>query len=163
MAIPHSLSHYAESAIGILLIVIGVWIIWELKIKNAHVHFHHHDGLSEHAHWHSHDHKHSQHSKDPHIHKHNAVIVGILHGTAGSAPLLVLVPLAKLGSPTYGIAYLLLFSAGVFLAMIIFGGFIGGIYQWLSTLGTGFVKTLRIIIATSSIVFGSYLVSGTFV
>ena len=162
MAIPHSLSHYAESAVGIMLIAIGLWIIWELKIKNAHLHFHRHEGLPEHAHWHAHTHKHNQHSKDPHIHKHNAVIVGILHGTAGSAPLMVLLPLAKLGSPVYGIAYLVVFSMGVLTTMIIFGGFIGGIYQWLSKLGTSFVKTLRIIIAASSIVFGAYLVSGAF-
>ena len=167
MAIPHSLSHYAESAVGVMLIIIGLWIIWELKIKNAHLHFHRHDGLPDHAHWHAHDrnynyHNFNHHSKDPHIHKHNAVIVGVLHGTAGSAPLLVLIPLAKLGSPVYGIAYLVVFSAGVLMAMIAFGGFIGGVYQWLSKLGTNFVKTLRIIIAASSIIFGSYLVSGAF-
>ena len=46
--------------------------------------------------------------------------------------------------------------------MIIFGGFIGGVYQWLSKLGAGFVKTLRIIVAASSIGFGTYLVSGAF-
>ena len=162
MAIPHSLSHYAESAVGVMLIVIGLWILWELKIKNAHLHFHRHNGLPEHAHWHTHNHKHDQHSKDPHIHKHNAVIIGVLHGTAGSAPLLVLIPLAKLGTPAYGIAYLVVFSAGVLITMIIFGGFIGGIYKWLSKLGTNFVKTLRIIIAASSIAFGSHLVSGAF-
>ncbi|WP_455200704.1 HoxN/HupN/NixA family nickel/cobalt transporter [Kaarinaea lacus] len=163
MAIPHSLSHYAESAVGFMLIAIGSWIIWELKIKNAHLHFHRHDGLPDHAHWHAHDHNHKQHSKDPHIHKHNAVIVGVLHGTAGSAPLLVLIPLASLGSPAYGIAYLFVFSLGVLLTMILFGGFIGSIYQWLTKLGTGFVKTLRTIIAASSILFGSYLVSGAFI
>lgn len=162
MAIPHGLSHYAESTVGVILIAIGVWIIWELKIKNAHLHFHRHDGLPEHAHWHAHDHKQEPHNKDPHIHKHNAILVGVLHGTAGSAPLLVLVPLAKLGSPVYGIAYLVVFSAGVFITMIIFGGFLGGVYQWLSKLGTNFVNTLRLIIAASSIAFGAYLVTGAF-
>jgi len=162
MAIPHGLSHYAESVVGVMLIVIGLWIIWELKIKNTHLHFHRHDGLPDHAHWHVHDHKHNQHNNDPHIHKHNAVLVGVLHGTAGSAPLLVLLPLAKLGSPAYALAYLVVFSMGVFITMIIFGGFIGGVYQWLSKLGAGFVKTLRIIVAASSIGFGTYLVSGAF-
>jgi len=163
MAIPYNLSHYAESAVGIMLIAIGTWILWELKAKNAHLHFHQHGNLPEHAHWHQHHHRrHNQHNKDPHIHQHSAVIVGILHGTAGSAPLLVLIPLAKLGSPLYAISYLVLFSAGVLMAMLLFGGFIGGIYQWLSRLGTRFVKILRIVIASSSIVFGGYLVSGAF-
>jgi ABC-type nickel/cobalt efflux system permease component RcnA len=163
MAVPHSLSQYAESAVGVMLIFIGAWIIWELRRKAAHLHFHRHNDLPAHAHWHQHDHHRKQHDEDPHTHQHGAVIVGILHGTAGSAPLLVLLPLAKLGSPLFAIAYLLLFSAGVLLAMILFGGFIGGVYQWLSTLGTRFVKTLRIVIAASSISFGVYLLSGAFV
>ncbi len=162
MTIPHSLSHFAEGAVGVILIAIGIWVIWELKVKKAHIHFHRHDGLPQHAHWHAHNHKQEPHGNDPHIHKHNALLVGVLHGTAGSAPLLVLIPLAKLGSPVYGIAYLVVFSAGVFVTMIIFGGFIGGIYQWLSKLGIGFVKSLRLIIATSSIIFGAYLISGVF-
>ncbi|WP_455365483.1 HoxN/HupN/NixA family nickel/cobalt transporter [Kaarinaea lacus] len=162
MAIPHNLSHYAESAVGIMLITIGAWILWELKNKNAHLHFHRHDNLPEHAHWHQHHQHSSQHDQDPHAHQHGALIVGILHGTAGSAPLLVLIPLAQLGSPVYAIAYLVLFSAGVLLAMLLFGGLIGGVYQWLSKMGTDFVKTLRIIVAFSSIVFGGYLLSGAF-
>lgn len=160
MAIPHSLSHYAESAVGIMLIMIGAWILWELKTKNAHLHFHHHDNLPEHAHWHQHHQHRRQHDQDSHSHQHGAMFVGILHGTAGSAPLLVLIPLAKLGSPVYAIAYSLLFSAGVLLAMLLFGGFLGSVYLWLSKLGSGFVKTLRAIIATSAIVFGSYLAFG---
>jgi ABC-type nickel/cobalt efflux system permease component RcnA len=162
MAIPHNLSHYAESAVGIMLIVIGAWILWELKRKNAHLHFHRHDNLPDHAHWHKHQHHNRRHDQDPHSHQHGALIVGILHGTAGSAPLLVLIPLSQLGSPSYAIVYLVLFSAGVLLAMLLFGGFIGGVYHWLSKLGTRFVKTLRILIATSSIIFGTYLFTGAF-
>ncbi|WP_455222304.1 HoxN/HupN/NixA family nickel/cobalt transporter [Kaarinaea lacus] len=162
MAIPHSLSHYAESAVGIMLMIIGVWILWELKSQNAHLHFHRHDNLPEHAHWHKHHHHIQQHDQDPHTHQHGAIIVGILHGTAGSAPLLVLIPLAKLESPVYAITYLALFSTGVLISMVLFGGFIGGIYHWLSRLGSGFVKTLRIIVASSAIVFGGYLASGIF-
>lgn len=162
MAVPHNLSHYAESAIGIMLIMIGGWILWELKTKNAHLHFHRHDNFPEHAHWHKHHQHGKPHDQDPHSHQHGALIVGILHGTAGSAPLLVLIPLAQLGSPAYAFAYLVLFSAGVLLAMLLFGGFIGGVYHWLSKLGTRVVKSLRIIIAASAIIFGTYLFAGAF-
>ncbi|HEY5603419.1 MAG TPA: sulfite exporter TauE/SafE family protein [Gammaproteobacteria bacterium] len=170
MAIPRNLSQYAESAVGVMLIVIGAWIIWELRRKSAHLHFHHHGDLPTHAHWHQHQHTQTpqhghhphRHDRDPHAHQHGAVIVGILHGTAGSAPLLVLLPLAKLGTPLYALAYLLLFSAGVLLAMILFGGLIGGVYHWLSKLGTRFVKALRIIVAVSAMSFGVHLLSGAF-
>lgn len=159
LAIPHSLSHYAENAVGFLLIAIGTWILWELIRSNAHLHFHQHDGLPEHAHWHQHDNKHDHH-RDPHIHKHSAVIVGLLHGTAGSAPLLVLIPMAKLDSAWIGLAYLLLFSLGVLLAMLFFGGVLGKIYQSLSKWGNRAVHILRVLIAMSAIGFGIHLVTG---
>ena len=159
MAIPDQLSHYAEHAVGVVLVIIGLLIVYDLLRKNAHLHFHQHDGLPEHAHWHTHG-KSTVHHRDRHRHQHGAVMVGILHGTAGSAPLLVLVPLAKLNSAYYGIAYLIAFSLGVLLAMLLFGGLIGSLYRWLSRWGTRSVTLLRSIIATSSITFGAYLLLG---
>jgi nickel/cobalt exporter len=165
MAIPSELSAVAESLVGIVLIGIGAWIVWNLFDQNAHLHFHQHDGLPNHAHWHVHNSHEQQppnqpHSKDPHKHKHSALFVGVLHGTAGSAPLLALIPLAKMHSPWVGMAYLLFFGAGVILAMLIFGGLLGGIYTWLSRWGNQVVRTLRAIVAASSIGFGIYLLQG---
>jgi len=160
MAIPDELSHYAEHAVGVVLIMIGLFVLFDLLRKNAHLHFHQHDGLPEHAHWHTHHGAPAIHRQDPHRHHHSAVLVGVLHGTAGSAPLLVLIPLAKIGSPLYGVTYLLVFSAGVLVTMLVFGGILGGIYQWLSKWGTRSVKMLRFFVATSAIAFGSYLLSG---
>ena len=159
-AIPQSLSQYAEHAIGLVLIVVGVIILVDLRRKNAHLHFHQHDGLPQHAHWHTHHVAELNHKPHLHHHQHSAVIVGILHGTAGSAPLLVLVPLAKLGSAFYGLLYLLTFSFGVLATMLVFGGIIGGVYQWLSTLGTQSVRMLRLIIAFGSVLFGGYMLAG---
>ena len=160
MAIPDQLSRYAEHAVGAVLIFIGLLILFDLLRKNAHLHFHQHDGLPEHAHWHTHSNQQLAHSNDKHRHQHGAVLVGVLHGTAGSAPLLVLIPLAKLGSAFYAIVYLLAFSLGVLITMLIFGGVIGGIYQFLSKWGAQSVKILRLLVAMSSLVFGSYLFAG---
>ena len=159
LAIPHSLSHYAENAVGILLIAIGVWILWELIRSNAHLHFHKHDDLPEHAHWHQHADK-NDHHNDPHAHKHSAVIVGLLHGTAGSAPLLVLIPMAQLESAWLGMGYLVLFSLGVLLAMLFFGGLLGKVYKSLSKWGNRAVHLLRLLIAMSAITFGLHLMVG---
>ena len=160
MAIPDQLSRYAEHAVGAVLIFIGVIILFDLLRKKAHLHFHQHDGLPEHAHWHTHTNQKQAHNKDMHRHQHGAVLVGVLHGTAGSAPLLVLIPLAKLGSAFYAIVYLLAFSLGVLIAMLIFGGVIGSIYQFLSKWGARSVKILRLVVAMSSLAFGSYLLTG---
>ena len=89
MAIPESLSQTAESLVGFVLIGIGLWVIFELVSRRAHIHFHQHDGIPRHAHWHVHT-EHpipiSSHNGATHRHEHSAVLVGMLHGTAGSAP-----------------------------------------------------------------------------
>ena len=161
-AIPHQISHYAETMVGVVLIMIGLAICRELIRKNAHLHVHHHDDLPPHAHWHTHEQTGIAHRQDAHRHRHAAVMVGLLHGTAGSAPLLVLIPLAKMGSPWAGIFYLLMFSLAVLIMMLVFGGVLGTVYQWLSRYGTTLVKTLKAIIATGSISYGGYLVAGSF-
>jgi ABC-type nickel/cobalt efflux system permease component RcnA len=162
MAIPVELSHWAESMVGLVLIGIGLWILIELKRKHAHLHFHEHDAMPRHAHWHTHNKKVlKQHAESTHRHDHRAVLVGVLHGTAGSAPLLALIPLSKMGSPWLGFTYLLLFGFGVFVSMLIFGGVLGGLFSWLNRWGNQFVLALRSLVAVGSIGFGSFLLYGS--
>lgn len=153
MAIPESLSHIAEKIIGLVLIAIGLSVLYDLYRKRAHLHFHHHDEMPPHAHWHQHT-DHRDHDPRHHPHNHQAVIVGVLHGTAGSAPLLVLLPVSRLPDPWWGMAYLTVFAAGVILTMLVFGGLLGGVMQWLERQGSGFIKVVRAIIAFSAIGFG---------
>lgn len=170
IAIPESLSQTAELLVSVVLIGIGLWILWELFSRRAHVHFHQHDGIPRHAHWHvhanrSHQSSHKQsHKEMPHKHEHSAVMVGMLHGTAGSAPLLALIPLTKLGgSPWLGMGYLLLFGLGVIVSMLTFSGLLGVTVNWLSRWGNRAVKVLRTGVAMSSISFGSYLLYSSLV
>ena len=166
MAIPDQLSQYAEHLVGLVLIVIGLYLLFTIRKKNIHVHYHEHDGLPKHAHWHSHSTsaedqaRQVPHEKVPHKHKHSAIMVGVLHGTAGSAPLLVLIPMAKLTSPLYGMIYLIVFSIGVLICMALFGGLLGLLYQWLASRGQYIIKLLRLTIASVTIVVGGLLLVG---
>jgi nickel/cobalt exporter len=165
-AIPISLSDYAEHGVGLVLIALGVWVFWDLSRKRAHLHFHQHDGLPHHAHWHQHYSHHSIHGKqshksDLHKHQHSAVMIGVLHGTAGSAPLLALIPLTQIGSPWLGIAYLALFAVGVLLAMLVFGGVLSRSIQWLQKFGNHFITWFRATVAGGSMAFGVYLLLGS--
>jgi cytochrome c biogenesis protein CcdA len=163
MAIPERLSAAAEALIGAVLIAIGLWVLWDLRCSRAHLHFHDHDDLPPHAHWHGHNQHTTQHDDDKHQHQHSAIFVGMLHGTAGSAPLLALIPLASLGhSPWLGMAYLILFSLGVLLSMFLFGGLLGSSFAWLSRRGNSVLRVTRGGVATSSMVFGIYLLQGAF-
>lgn len=164
MAIPESLSQIAELLVGVVLIGIGLWVIRELTSRRAHIHFHQHNGIPRHAHWHVHQEQHvDNHKKMSHRHEHSAVMVGMLHGTAGSAPLLALIPLVDLGSsPWLGMGYLFLFGLGVIASMLIFSGLLGVTFKWLARWGNRAVQVARTGVALNAIGFGSYLLYSSF-
>lgn len=162
MAIPETLSSLAELLVGIVLITIGAWVLWDLIKQRTHLHFHAHDHLPQHAHWHSHGkkqaHNDAAHRHELHRHEHSAVLVGLLHGTAGSAPFLALLPMSAMNhSPWHGMLYLFLFCGGVLLSMFIFGGLLGSTFHWLTRWGNRSVQVLRSGVALSAMGFGSYL------
>jgi ABC-type nickel/cobalt efflux system permease component RcnA len=157
MAIPDSLSAWAENLVGLVLILIGAWVLWDLSRTRAHLHFHAHDHLPEHAHWHRHDANIESHGDEQHRHNHTPVMVGVLHGVAGSAPLLAILPLTQMTSPWTGLFYLLLFGCGVFVAMLLFGGALGGLFMVLHRWGDRFVTLLRLLVGLVSIGLGLHL------
>jgi ABC-type nickel/cobalt efflux system permease component RcnA len=162
VAIPEELSATAESLVGLVLIALGAYVLWDMLRKRAHLHFHRHDGMHAHAHWHSHQQAQSTHQADPHKHSHAPVFVGLLHGTAGSAPLLALLPLSQMTSPWSGFAYLLLFGIGVFISMLLFGGLLGQVFTWLKQWGNQFINALRILVSVVSMGYGASLMMGHF-
>ncbi len=159
MTIPTELSALAESAVGAVLLIIGGAIIVDLYRQRAHIHFHRHDDLPRHAHWHVH-HAHAPHDDAAHKHGHAATMVGALHGMAGSAPLLLLLPLGQMASPWHGFIYLLIFSCGVVLAMLIFGGALGVVFSRFAEIGGRFLQCVRAAVGMGSIGFGAYLLLG---
>lgn len=161
-AIPKQFSTFAEHGVGALLILLGAWVLWDLRHKKAHLHFHQHDDLPEHAHWHQHRHHNKQrHRLNSHTHNHGAMMIGVLHGAAGSAPLLALIPITQFTSPWIGVAYLLVFAIGVLLSMLVFGGVFSGIVKGLQRFGDRAIKLLRVSVAGGSIVFGIHLLIGS--
>ena len=159
MHLPESFSQYAELAVGIVLVVIGVLLLLHLYRLNAHLHFHHHDGMPLHAHWHVHDQSRTA-SNTNHHQDHAAILVGVLHGLAGSAPLLVLIPVSTMESPLYGVAYLLVFSVGVLCAMLLFAGVFGYLQAFAQKQGERAMKLLRLLTGTGAIVCGIVLIRG---
>lgn len=158
MAIPQQLSHYAESLVGVVLIALGAYVLWDIWKQRVHLHVHQHDGMVKHAHWHRRSGDSSADDSTRHKHNHAPVLVGVLHGTAGSAPLLALLPLSQMASPWIGLAYLLLFGAGVFFAMLLFGGALGQLFGLARNWGQQFINGLRILVSVVSIGFGASLI-----
>lgn len=76
----------AEVGIGFMLIAIGAWALNNLlRRQRMHIHRHMHDGV-EHVHFHSHG------ERSDHLHEHSVFLIGAAHGLAGTASVLVVVP-----------------------------------------------------------------------
>ena len=86
------------------------------------------------------------------------MFVGLLHGTAGSAPLLAILPLSSMASPWLGFSYLLIFGLGVFISMLLFGGLLGQVFAWLKQWGNRFINGVRIMVSIISMGYGVILI-----
>ena len=112
-AIPERLSNWLELAVGAMLFFLGAQVLWKLWRSRIHLHVHDHDG-SRHLHLHSHEHS------SEHVHQHGfrwrTLAVGLMHGMAGSAALLLLA-MTKVRDPLAGLAYILVFGIGSMVGM----------------------------------------------
>ncbi len=156
-SLPAEVSVVAERAVGLIMVGLGCYVFLDLARRRAHLHFHEHDGLRPHAHWHFHSGMRSHPRADHHQHEHAASMVGALHGLAGSAPILALLPAAA-RSPLLGLVYLAVFGLGVALAMALVSGLLGRFAAHLSLHARrSSLVALRSVSATGSIVLGAWL------
>jgi hypothetical protein len=121
-AIPEAIARPIEAAVGVMLIGLGAHVLWRLWRDRVHFHAHRHgDGLA-HLHLHSHAGETTVHASSAHGHAHvhgfrwRTLLVGLMHGMAGSAALLVLA-VSQAASPGVAVAYVLLFGIGSMLGM----------------------------------------------
>ena len=167
IALPESIQQIAESSVGVLLIVLGLACFWQFHkekiVLNKHTH-EHNQGSVEHTHLHvanhvqSTDTNHDQKLESPQQVKeaHTPVMVGILHGLAGSAPALALIPAMMQTSLLEAIGYLILFSAGVLFSMVTFGLSFGLVQKKLQQKSIRVFNWSRKIIASAAVGIGFY-------
>jgi high-affinity nickel permease len=119
-AIPDSVAKPIEGAVGIMLIGLGAHVLWRLWRDRVHFHRHGHDDGTVHFHAHSHAGDTAPHARAVHAHEHGfrwrTLLVGLMHGMAGSAALLVLAA-TQVASPAAGLIYVLLFGIGSMIGM----------------------------------------------
>ncbi len=122
-----ALSAFSERLVGVVLIGIGLWGLRRALSEKIHTHEHVHDGQA-HVHIHAHRRK-TQHAQpQSHArHTHTAVVVGILHGLAGSSHFLGVLPALALPSHASALAYIISFGLGSILAMAGFSWLLGAV------------------------------------
>ena len=121
-AIPDTFARPIETAVGVMLVGLGAHVLWRLWRDRVHFHRHRHghgDG-TVHVHAHSHAGEALPHARAAHAHAHGfrwrTLLVGLMHGMAGSAALLVLA-VSQAASPAVGLGYVALFGIGSMIGM----------------------------------------------
>jgi ABC-type nickel/cobalt efflux system permease component RcnA len=119
-AIPENFARTTETAVGIMLIGLGAHVLWRLWRDRVHFHSHAHGDGTVHIHAHSHAGETLPHAGASHAHEHGfrwrTLLVGLMHGMAGSAALLVLAA-TQAPSPAAGLGYVALFGIGSMIGM----------------------------------------------
>ena len=114
--IPDYMASILECAVGFMLLYLGLDILWRMSRNGVHFHVHQHHGKRHlHAHQHHGDPAHTDVSAHQHKHKSSfpvrTLIIGVMHGMAGSAALVVLT-LNVAQNFWLGVGYMLLFGIG---------------------------------------------------
>jgi len=148
IAIPPSFGYAAESLVGLVLVGMGIGLVYRLRRRRSVA------GTGE------------ERSRGAGLndtrHRHGATAIGALHGMAGSAPLLALVPAAASGAVWSGLMYLLLFNVGVLASMLLCTTTLGVVFKRLNQAGKRVLDTVRYAIAGGSVIAGGYLLKSVF-
>ena len=118
----------AEFAVGVILIVTGIWAIKRSKLVVLHAH-HHQYGAETHEHLHIHvAYDETAHQRDHGTHGHAASSIGLLHGIAGSGHFWGLIPALALEAEQ-AVIYLVAFVISSTLAMMLVSAGIGHVLR----------------------------------
>lgn len=123
VAIPDRLALFFEMLVGILLVILGIQVLWKIRQGRLHRHEHRHQ-KDNHQHFHSHSnapsHRHPNANNwlrelKPSF-RGKSYVIGLFHGLAGSAALMVLV-LTTIENPVTGLIYVAIFGIGSMIGM----------------------------------------------
>jgi ABC-type nickel/cobalt efflux system permease component RcnA len=161
VTIPEAVSGWLELGVAIMIIVLGISALRRALRQNAHVHVHqhNHDGLSHtHIHFHENETQHAPVVQSPHSHAvlrlgWKPVLIGMMHGLAGSGALMLLV-LTQISSPLLGFLYVATFGVGSIVGMLLMSGLIGLPFAFSSRKLSHLHQGLQTVAAVFSICFG---------
>jgi high-affinity nickel-transport protein len=134
VAVPEGIAHWLEFGVALMIIGLGLSALLRARSgrrrRDVHLHKHHHDGVSHvHLHFHEHETEHTGGAVASHSHTVSRIgfkplLVGAMHGLAGSAALTLLV-LTQIQSTALGLVYLAVFGLGSIAGMLLMSGLIG--------------------------------------
>lgn len=152
VAIPESLAAICEFAVGIMLIVLGAGLALRIRRDRWHVHAHEHEGTA-----HVHLHHHGTHGAHRHVHwlqeARRPLLIGMVHGLAGSAALLLIV-VSTAATFFEGVGYILIFGLGLIAGMMGIGAAMSFPVIFSFSFGRRAYLTVQGLVSAGSIGFG---------
>jgi sulfite exporter TauE/SafE len=145
-----------EFCVGLMLIILGADLLRRVVTGEVAIH--------SHAHEHSHDEHVHFHIHAPHLasdgDSHHGVgkrpfLVGLVHGLAGSAALMLFV-LSTISSPWLALLYVLIFGAGTIGGMLVMSTVISLPFALASHLLSALVGRIQLAVGVGSLAFGVF-------
>jgi ABC-type nickel/cobalt efflux system permease component RcnA len=147
-SIPESAANVLEAGVGAMLVLLGADLLRRLFKGELRVHAHEHDG-------HSHLHAHVGPAAAPghhHVAK-RPLLVGVVHGLAGSAALTLFV-VSTIRSPLAALGYVAVFGLGTVVGMAVMSTLVGLPLALASRQASGLAGRIQLLAALGSIGFG---------
>ena len=142
-----SFERYAELAVGVTLIGLGIWRLLLLLQERRHAHRHAHRSR-EHTHSHTHE------PGREHVHRFAPTLVGLVHGASGTVELFVLIPITLISTAWLAYLYIALFSLGCAATMSIYGYVVGRFYRRANATGQRIYRALVVLTSSSGLILG---------
>jgi sulfite exporter TauE/SafE len=147
-----------EFGVGVMLILLGLNVLRKL-LKGGHLHFHAHEHGER---VHVHPHIHEREKDEPHTHhgfsfSPRALIIGMVHGLAGSAALMLLI-IPTIESQTLGLLYIIVFGVGSIGGMMLMSFLVGLPFTLTASRFNRFNHILQSIAGLVSVALGLFIV-----
>ena len=153
--ISESLEAKLEACVGAMLVLLGLNALRKLfQASKVHVHSHEHDG-----HKHVHIHTHNKEGAEPSHHRLSprSVVIGMVHGLAGSAALMLLV-VPTISSQGLAILYILIFGIGSIGGMMAMSFLIGLPFHFTAGRFEILNRSIRLVAGVFSLCLGSSII-----
>ncbi len=158
-----TISEYSEQLVAIVLIGVGLWAFYRIfNEKKKHKHPHVHSEKETYAHIHEHEHNH----EEGHEHTHDKIVkqnilsslgIGFLHGLAGVAHFLLLLPVLGFEHNSDGVQYIIGFAIGTVIAMSVYALILGKLTSYSKHQhNDNFFKGIRFAGGLFAIIIGFY-------
>lgn len=162
LVITDAVAGWLEFTVGLMLIGLGGNLVYTMIKERIHFHRHRHDDLT---HFHAHSHKGETAPHDPNLHDHahpkglpvRTLLVGMMHGMAGSAALMVLTA-TTVGSVPMGFAYIVLFGLGSVVGMAVLSAFIAVPLTWTAKALTWANRSIQGAVGVATVILGWFVI-----